>query len=97
MPNFKAKVDLVLDGEAVEIRTNYQDYLNAERALGKNIAEAAVEYQGRAWFAALRRQYPDHPAAKNFRAFAEMIDAGDEAAADEDDGLDPIRPAGSDA
>jgi len=54
----------------------------------------------RVWWNALRRQYPDHPSSKNFRAFVDALDEAEEvepASEDEPDALDPTLEAGSDS
>jgi hypothetical protein len=97
--SFVNRVTLVLAGERVEIRTNAGDQLNAERGIGagKSPLELPVELGMRVWFSALRRQHPEHPAAKNFRAFVEDLEEGtEEEPDDEAAGLDPTRPADSD-
>jgi hypothetical protein len=91
-------VDLVLAGERVQIITNAGDQLNAERGVGKGVADSPVELGLRVWWCALRRQWPDIPAAKNFRTFVEDLDSADEEEPEDAElaGMDPTRPAASD-
>ena len=100
MPSFRTKVDVTLDGEKLRITTSAQDQLNAERGLGHSPIDTPVELGMRVWWNALRRQYPDHPSSKNFRAFVDALDEADEvepADEDEPDALDPTLEAGSDS
>jgi hypothetical protein len=90
------RVDLVLAGEHVAIRTNAGDQLTAERGIGKSPMDSPVELGLRVWWSALRRQWPDLPAAKSFRTFVEDLEQADEEERPELDGLDPTRPAASD-
>lgn len=93
-------MDLVVGGERYPIVTNAGDQLNAERGIGKSPMDSPVELGLRVWWCALRRTWPDAPAAKSFRTFVEDLESGDEEEpADEDADyapLDPIRPAASD-
>ena len=98
MPSFRVKVDVTLDGEKLRITTSAQDQLNAERGIGRSPADTPVELGMRVWWCALRRAYPDHPAAKNFRAFVDALDAAEELEdEDEPDPMDPTLEAGSDS
>lgn len=97
MPSFVNWVTLTLDGEAVKVKTNAGDQLTAERALNGPLMEHQAELGMRVWYSALRRQHPDHPASKSFRAFVEALEGADEEdeTATRDD-LDPTQPVGSD-
>ena len=100
VPSFRTTVDLVIDGEKYRVRTHAGDQLNAERQIGKNPADTPVELGMRVWWNALKRAYPESPAAKSFRAFVDGIDGADElepAGEDEPDPLDPTLEAGSDS
>jgi hypothetical protein len=90
------RVDLVLAGERVQIKTNAGDQLNAERGIGKSPMDSPVELGLRVWWSALRRQWPDLPQAKTFRAFVDDLEEADEEERPELDGLDPTLPAASD-
>ena len=99
MPSFRVKVDLTLDGERIRVTTSAQDQLNAERGLGHSPADTPVELGLRVWWCALRRTYPEHPAAKAFRSFVDALEEADEIeppAEDEPDPMDPTLEAGSD-
>ena len=104
MPRFVQAIELHFrDGPPVDVETNLWDQLDAERGINGDITKAQAEMGARVWYCALRRQYPEHPAARSFRDFTTMTVAvvtEDERAAHnghepEPDGLDPIRPAGS--
>jgi hypothetical protein len=86
-------VELTLNGERVRITTRAGDQLNAERGIGQSPLNSPVELGMRVWWSALRRQYPDHPAAKTFREFVDELDGGDELDEMDEDppGLDPTR------
>jgi hypothetical protein len=94
-------VDLVVAGERLQIVTNAGDQLNAERGIGHTPMDSPVELGLRVWWCALRRTFPDTPAAKSFRTFVEDLERADEeddeADFDSDMGpMDPTRPAASD-
>jgi hypothetical protein len=93
-------VDLVVAGERLQIVTNAGDQLNAERGIGHTPMDSPVELGLRVWWCALRRTFPDTPAAKSFRTFVEDLERADEEEpADEDADyapLDPTRPAALD-
>jgi hypothetical protein len=58
-----------------------------------------VELGLRVWWCALRRTWPDAPAAKSFRTFVEDLDSADEEEQPDEDAdfapLDPTLPAAS--
>jgi hypothetical protein len=92
-------VDVVLEGETLRIKLRPDDQLNAERQLGHSPADSPLELTWRSWWNALRRQYPDHPAAKTFGRFIDALEAGDELEPpdrEEVGDMDPTRRAGSD-
>jgi hypothetical protein len=96
-----------VDGEGVEVNTHYIDQLTAERAAGANPLDTPINLQAHVWYAALRRQHPEHAAGRTFRGFVESLWGAEDltaAPADEDDtdadevagnGLDPTRPVAS--
>jgi prophage DNA circulation protein len=96
VPSFVNRVTLTLAGEDVKIQTAAWDQLNAERAIGAGVMEHPVELGMQVWFSALKRQHPDHEAARNFRTFVESLEAAEEedtSAGPEE--MDPTRPAAS--
>lgn len=98
MPSLRNWVLLGFEsGDTVKIRTNPQDTINAERAIGGPINEHIAELQFRVDYTALRRMFPDHPAARNFREFMEALtDREDlEPANPEDEPMGPTRPVDS--
>jgi hypothetical protein len=96
MPSFNNRVTMVLSGEEVKITTAAWDQLNAERAIGSGVQDHPIELGMQVWYSALRRQHPDHPAAKAFRMFVESLEAAEEEDTAGPDGLDPTRPVASD-
>jgi len=92
VPRLVLEVDLTLSGETFRIRTNAGDQLRAERALGANPQEHPMEQVYHVWYAAFRRKYPDHPAAKAFGRFVDDLEATEDVP-DEDD-LDATDEAG---
>ena len=79
--------------------TNAGDQLTAERGIGESPLNCPVELGMRVWWSAFKRRYPDHPAAKTFRAFVESLEAMDEqdtGAAGNGNGLDPTPVAATD-
>lgn len=98
MPSFVNRVHLMLNGEKVSITTRASDQLNAERGIGESPMNFPVELGMRVWWSALRRQWPDHPAAKDFRSFVDALDGADEEEGpprENFDELDPTPPADS--
>jgi len=96
MPSFVNRVTLTLSGDDVKITTAAWDQLNAERAIGAGVMERPVELGMQVWYSALKRQHPDHEAARNFRTFVESLEAAtEEDAGAKTDEMDPTRPADS--
>jgi hypothetical protein len=70
---------VVLDGESFDVLTKPADMLAAERALARDkianpIETAPIQTQTRLMFAAFGRSYPDHPAARDWPKFVELLD-----------------------
>jgi len=101
VPKFVLEVDLTVSGEVMRVRTNAGDQLRAERALGSNPADHPMEQVYHVWYAAFKRRYPDHPAAKAFGTFVDCLEATDDVDADSDEAAEgplviPTLEAGSD-
>jgi len=96
MPTFQRRFALTLDGERYELVSRPADFLAAERALGRekitNPAETApMALQFRIVFAMWGRSFPEHPAARDWPKFLELIEDIEDLEAGEGELLDPTR------
>ena len=92
MSTFRKELEVMLDGEPFKVRTNGSDQLRAELELGESPATRPAAMGMRVAFVAFRRTYPDHPAARAFGSFVDVLD--DISDLDpQPDALDPTRPA----
>jgi len=89
--SFVNTVILTLAGEEVKITTNAWDQLSAESSVGAGVMEHPVALGMHVYYAALKRQHPEHPTAKTFRAFVDVLEATEDE--DDDTPLDPTLPA----
>jgi hypothetical protein len=92
MSTFRKELEIVLDGEPFKVRTNGSDQLRGELELGESPAARPAAMGMRVAFVAFRRTYPDHPAAKAFGTFVDVLDDINDLDPGPDD-LDPTRPA----
>lgn len=105
MATFARRMRVILDGEPFDVTTKPADMLAAERMLAREkipnpIETAPIQTQTRLLFAAVSRTYPDHPAAKDWPKFVELLDDFDDLdadAAETGEPLDPTQPAGSES
>lgn len=95
VPRYDVEVDLTVDGEVLRIKTCFADQLRAERALGRSPMDAPMEQVAQVWFAAFKRRYPDHPAAKAFGRFSDALQAHEDVERDDEDEPDPLVPTQS--
>lgn len=100
MSTFRQDVEITLDGEVFKCQTRAVDYTNAERQLvraGGKVDTDQLSLRFRIAYTVFRRCYPDHPAARSYDVFLDILDdLKDEPDADEGDPMDPTHPAGSD-
>lgn len=104
MATFARRIGVTLDGQAYEVMTKPADMLAAERMLAREkianpIETAPIQTQTRLIFAAVSRCYPDHPAARDWPKFVEMLDDFEDLDTEPEtgpgDALDPTHPADS--
>jgi hypothetical protein len=91
---FRKDIEVTLDGEVFKCQTRAIDYTNAERQLvhdGGKVAEADIALRFRIAYCVFRRDYPEHPAAKAYGVFLDVLDDINETPDDADEG-DPLDP-----
>jgi hypothetical protein len=99
VPRVVQNVDLTLDGETFRVRTHAGDLLSAERAVGEMPQNRPNDQVFHIYYFALRRKFPDHPAAKTYGRFVDMLEAFEDVDEDEDAAgplATPTLEAGSD-
>jgi hypothetical protein len=95
---FARRFAVTLDGQRFELTSRPSDFLAAERALGRekitNPAETApMQLQFRIVYAMWGRSFPEHPAARDWTKFLELVDEVEDLDAGEaGELLDPTRP-----
>lgn len=102
MSTFRADIEVVLDGEVFKCRTKAVDYTNAERALvrdGGKVDADQMALRFRIAYSVFKRCEPEHPAARAYGVFLDVLDEIVEEPNrrdEEGDPLDPTHPAGLD-
>lgn len=79
MATFAKQLLVILDGQRLEVLTKPADMLAAEKMLAREkisnpLETAPIQTQTRLLFAAVSRLYPDHPAARDWPKFVELLD-----------------------
>jgi len=94
-------MEITVDGEMFKCQSRAVDFTNAERQLvhdGGKVDTDAMSLRFRIAYCVFRRNYPDHPAARAYGLFLDVLDdIQEEALRDAEAGspLDPTRPADS--
>ena len=104
MSTFQQEIEITLDGEVFKCRSKAIDFTNAERQLTRDGGEVQKDQMGlrfRIAYCVFRRNYPDHPAARAFGIFLDVLDDIQEESTldiDDDDGdlMDPSPAVGLD-
>ena len=99
MSTFQQDVEVTLDGEVFKCRSKAIDFTNAERQLvrdGGNVEKDQMALRFRIAYCVFRRHYPEHPAARAYGVFIDVLDDIREEALqggdDDDEGGDPMDP-----
>jgi hypothetical protein len=100
---FRQDIEITLDGEVFKVRSRAVDFVNAERALardGGKVDTDQISMRFRIAYTVFRRSEPEHPAARAFGVFLDVLDdIREESLLDGDDEaanpLDPTRPVDS--
>jgi hypothetical protein len=95
MSTFRHRFEVVLDGEALEVRTFAGDNTEAERFLARQkvpVDQGQQLLYFRTTFNAFSRTYPDHPLAKNFQKYLDVLDDINDLEPAEAEDADPLDP-----
>ena len=102
MSTFQQDIEVTLDGEVFKCRSKAIDFTNAERQLtrdGGDVQKDPLALRFRIAYCVFRRNYPEHPGARAFGVFVDVLDdiAEEQLLEDRDDGdpLDPTPGVGS--